>query len=81
MSMSVTRPEPTRQLMNSSRAEKTATVHRVSLWKGVLRDYLLRRRWVQPFLGNKRKRRLLRSLYSDPHSRRTPCGQGQLSLS
>ena len=48
--------------------------------KGVLRDYLLRRRWVLKFLGNKGERQLLRSLFSDP-SRRTPCGQGQFFLS
>ena len=38
----------------------------MSFWKGVLRDYLLRRRWVPKFPGNKRKRQLLRSLFSDP---------------
>ena len=33
---------------------------------GVLRDCLLRRRWMLKFLGTKRKRQLLRSLSSDP---------------
>ena len=47
------------------RTEKTVPVRRVSFWKGVLRDYLLRRRWVPKFLGKKRKRQLLRSLFSD----------------
>ena len=39
---------------------------RVSFWRGVRRDYLLRRCWVLKFLGNKRERQLLRSLFSDP---------------
>ena len=38
----------------------------MSFWKGVLRDYLLRRCWMLKFLGKKRKRQLLRSLSSDP---------------
>ena len=61
--------------------EKIAPVQRVSFWRGVLRDYLLRRHWrlsaKMRILGNKRKRQLLRSLSPDPPSRRTPCGQGQ----
>ena len=52
--------------LHAFRTEKTVPVLRVSFWKGVLRDYLLRRRWVLKFLGNKRKRQLLRSLFSDP---------------
>ena len=48
------------------KTEKTVPVHRVSFWRGVLRDDLLRRCWVRKFLGKKRKRQLLRSLFSDP---------------
>ena len=48
------------------RTEKAVPVRRVSFWKGVLRDYLLRRRRVLRFLGNMTKRQLLRSLLSDP---------------
>ena len=48
------------------RTEKIVPVPRVSFWRGVLRDYLLRRRWVLKFLGKRRKRQLLRSLFSDP---------------
>ena len=56
------------RIMNGSslRTEKTVPDHGVSFWRGVLRDYLLRRRWVLQFLGNERKRQLLRSLFSDP---------------
>ena len=60
--------------------EKTVPVHRVSFWIGVVRDYLLRRRWVLIFLGKKRKRQLLGSLFSDPPPEGHR-GQGQFSLS
>ena len=33
---------------------------------GVLRDCLLRRRWMLNLLGKKRRRQLLRSLFPDP---------------
>ena len=51
---------------NSFRKEKVVPVHRVSFWRGVLGDYLLRMRWVLKVLGKKRKRQLLRSLFPDP---------------
>ena len=38
-----------------SRIEKIVPSHRLSFWRGVLRDYLLRRRWMLKFLGKKRK--------------------------
>ena len=36
--------------------EETVPVHRVSFWRGVLRDYLLRRRWMLTFLGQKEEK-------------------------
>ena len=48
-----------------NRTEKNVPVHRVSFWSGVLRDSF-GRHWVLRFLGNKSKRQLLRSLFSDP---------------
>ena len=62
------------------RTEKIVPVHRVSFWKGVLRDYLLRRRWVLKFLGKKRKKQLLRNLFSDPLPEGHPV-DGQFFLS
>ena len=55
-------------------------VHRVSFWKGVLRDYLLRRRRVLKFLGKKRKRQLLRSLLSDPLPEGHPVDRDRFSV-
>ena len=55
-------------------------VHRVSFWKGVLRDCLLRRRWVLKFLGKKRKRQLLRSLLSDPLPEGHPVDRDRFSV-
>ena len=49
----------------STRTKKILLVHTVSFWRGVLRDYLLRRHWMLKFQGNERKRQLLRSLLSD----------------
>ena len=37
------------------RTKTIVLVHRVSFWRGVLRDYLLRRRWMLKFLRMKRK--------------------------
>ena len=51
-----------------TRTKKIVPVHRVSFWKGVLRDYLLRRCWMLKFLGKKRERQLLRRLSSEPFS-------------
>ena len=59
-------PENPQIIRNEHRTEKIVPVHRVSFWRGVLRDYLLRRCWMLKFLGRKRKRQLLRSLSSDP---------------
>ena len=39
------------------RTEKIVPVHRVSFWRGVLRDYLLRRHWMLEFLGEKKRKR------------------------
>ena len=55
-------------------------VHRVSFWKGVRRDYLLRRRRVLKFLGKKRKRQLLRSLLSDPLPEGHPVDRDHFSV-
>ena len=63
------------------RTDKTVPVHRVSFWKGVPRDYLLRRRWVLKFLGNERKRQLLRSLFSDPLPEGHPVDRDSFCLS
>ena len=65
----------------STRTEKSVPVHRVSFWKGVLRDYLLRRRWVLKFLGKEEEKATSKKSVVRPPSRRTPCGQGQFSLS
>ena len=56
----------------TARTKKIVPVNRVSFWRGVLRDYLLRRRRMLKFLGKKRKRQLLRSLSSDPLSEGHP---------
>ena len=48
------------------RTKKAVPGRRVCFWRGVLRDNLLRRRWMLKFLVNRRKRQLLRSLSSDP---------------
>ena len=45
--------------------KKSVPVHRVSFWRGVLRETLLRRLCKLKFQGQ-RKRQLLRSLLSDP---------------
>ena len=63
------------------RTEKTVPVDRVSFWKGVLRDYLLRRRCMLKFLGKKRKRQLLRSLLSDPLPEGHPVNRDRFFLS
>ena len=47
--------DPTSQ-DRKSRTEKTVPVHRASFWRRVLRDHLLKRRWVLQFLGNKIRR-------------------------
>ena len=60
--------------------KKIVPVHRVSFWKGVLRDYLLRTRWMLKFLGNKSKRLLLRSIFSNPLPEGQPMA-GQFFLS
>ena len=63
------------------RALKTALVDRVSFWRGVLRDYLLSRRWVPKFLGNMRKRQLLRSLSLQTPFQKDTLWTGTISLS
>ena len=53
------------------RMEKTVPVHRVSFWKGVLRDYPLRSRWVLIVVRNKETATSKKFLFRPP-SRRTP---------
>ena len=48
---------------------------RCVLLQGILRDYLLRRRWALKFPGNTRKRQLIRSLFSDPLPEGHPVGR------
>ena len=69
--------ECTPQSLPKGRTKKNVPVNRVSFWRGVLRDYLLRSRWMLQFLGNKRKKETSKKSLLRPPSRRTLCGQGQ----
>ena len=66
-------PYPIR--MRSRGCISNSSVHRMPFWRGVLKDYLLRRCWMLKFLGNRMKAASKKSLFRPP-SRRTPCGQG-----
>ena len=51
---------PIMPILSLSRTQKTVPVHRVFFWRGVLRDYLLRRRWKKINFDNILRDYLLR---------------------